>query len=54
VEVVLLAPVRFTRRLRLYFRRLIFTHTVGLLRDMPDSRVILPVGPVPDLFSTVG
>jgi hypothetical protein len=40
VEVVVLAPVGF--------------HTVGLLRDMPDSRVILQLGPEPDLFSTMG
>jgi hypothetical protein len=40
VEVVVLAPVGF--------------HTVGLLWDMPDSRVILLLGPEPDLFSTVG
>jgi hypothetical protein len=40
VEVVVLAPVGFL--------------TVGLLRDMPDSRVILQLGPEPDLFSTVG
>jgi len=49
-----LAPVRFTRRLRRYFRGLICTHTVGQLRDMQDSRVILLLGPEPDLFSTVG
>ena len=29
-------------------------HTAGLLRDMPDSRVILPQGPEPQLFSSVG
>jgi hypothetical protein len=54
VEVVVLAPVRFTRRLRRYFRGLICTHAMGQIRDMPDSRVILLLGPEPDLFSTVG
>ena len=54
VGVVVRTPVRFTRQLRRYFRGLICTHTAGLLRDMPDSRVILPQGPEPELFSTMG
>ncbi len=54
VGVVVRTPVRFTRQLRRYFRSLICTHTAGLLRDMPDSRVILPQGPEPELFSTMG
>ncbi len=54
VGVVVRNPVRFTRQLRRYFRSLICQHTAGLLRDMPDSRVILPQGPEPELFSNVG
>jgi hypothetical protein len=53
VGVVVRTPVRFTRQLRRYFRSLICNHTAGLLRDMPDSRMILPQGPEPQLFSNV-
>jgi len=53
VGVVVRSPVRFTRQLRRYFRSLICEHTGALLRDMPDSRVILPQGPEPQLFLNV-
>jgi hypothetical protein len=54
VRVVLRTPVRFTRQLRRYFRSLICRHTEGMLRDMSDSRVILPQGPEPQLVGGVG